>query len=174
MTDQLTQRVAEVIWQAEHDLWDGEAHFNMAAALVYAQAVVAALQLREEQYRSAMCPDDRDYDRVRWASPWVQRVAEVIRAHPESVSQGEAWNKCAYCSHDGDYATHVAEVVVATLQLTPLYTWSWPAELTSSGEAGYGLLCDSFEEAATEAEPYMSIVCSYRTPWVELPGEEQQ
>lgn len=35
-----------------------------------AKAAVDALQLREDQYRSAMCPDDLDYDRVRLLGPW--------------------------------------------------------------------------------------------------------
>jgi hypothetical protein len=38
------------------------------------------------------------------------------------------------------------------------WTWSWPARLTADGKPGYGLICRSREEAAAEAEPYMTIV----------------
>ena len=37
-----------------------------------ADAVIAELGLREEQYRSAACPDDKDYDRVRITTNWTQ------------------------------------------------------------------------------------------------------
>ena len=41
-------KVAEAILQAESEMWEGEAHFNLASARVYARAALAALQLTEE------------------------------------------------------------------------------------------------------------------------------
>lgn len=65
---ELRERIADA---ADDFLSDNfHAYLERDVALELADAVIAELGLREEQYRSALCPDDQDYDKVRLVTNW--------------------------------------------------------------------------------------------------------
>lgn len=68
------ERVAEAIWRTDTfrmgdpEAWTGDGDQRLYRAM--AVASIEALGVREEQYRSAACPDDQDYDMVRLCGNW--------------------------------------------------------------------------------------------------------
>lgn len=93
----------------------------------------------------------------------VEQAAKAIwEASPHTQSRwGFVNNK-----DRGEYR-HQARAALAVLgSLTRRYTWSWPGELTITGEPGYGFEVDTPEEARAEADPYMTIVSRWVSGWM--------
>jgi len=105
----------------------------------------------------------------------VSLIADTLRTHGyngEDVGS-RGFEHCACGWSAPDFTAHVAAAVVDALGgLTRRYTWSWPGNLTITGEPGYGFEVGSPEEARAEADPYMAIVGRWVSGWVREPAEE--
>lgn len=69
------ERVAQAIFanRRHHEPvegWDALYPDEVASYRAMAAAAIDALGVREEQYRSANCPDDQDYDMTRLCGDW--------------------------------------------------------------------------------------------------------
>jgi hypothetical protein len=104
-------------------------------------------------------------------------AAAVIREHwnPEGCSwchdegMRDALPCCRDAAENGTHADHVAALVIAALNLTEEYTWSWDRDAGHGEEPrpGHGFSVPTREEAVAEADSYMTIVRRLVGPWIE-------
>jgi hypothetical protein len=105
----------------------------------------------------------------------TEAAAKAIREHYDFTEYGGYSEALSCCRNAEDHELHqaqmVADAVVEALALTEEWTWSWPENLTGTGEPGYGFSVDTEQEARAEADSWMSIVRRWVSGWSVVGGQ---